>query len=202
MEELKRFYDAVAAAHGRFMEHSRQFRENRNMTPEGKEEFIAPLRAEYRRTVKIQEDAARAHIETERRKAHKLIAQQRADAVAAVRGALGDTLYADLVRRQVETMEAGAIVDAFQVAGGDFERELIRGYGTLELRRREAETAKTGAPVQEREALAALAPVDDLTPKLRERLTDLEIAERDLVRIDPDVAARERTEFAEMVRAM
>jgi hypothetical protein len=110
---------------------------------QGKQDVIAKAKAAYR----VGMDALTAEANTAIERARESNAAARnvalAKEVGRRRGVLGDAVYADIVRRRVEGMRSDEIVKALEASPSEFERELLRAYGELEIAKRVGSAERT-----------------------------------------------------------
>lgn len=106
------------------------------------------------------------------------------------RDLLGDDVVIDLTRRELAQMDSAEIVAAFEDAADDWQREIIRSYGEVELRGR-IRSHDSGGEMADHMALRELEQGEpDAIKAARQRLAELRDVEHELARLDADAYSR------------
>lgn len=157
----------------RYREQAEKVRQDRNLSPEGKAKKLQQIEAERRQAVEAMQAEASAVLADVRKTAQAALDAERRKLSDARRQLLGDALYAQLLQAELSASTADEIRQRYQSASSPWEREVLRSYGSVELRRRTADRAPEraefaalqelhqGEPDSVREAERALRQLDD-----------------------------------------
>ena len=105
---------------------------DRNLTPEGKAQQAGRLWATYQAAIAQIQDEARGWGKSARRTAQLGLQIEQKRVLLDLRTEVGDTLCADIIRRQLERMDSAAIQSTFEAVKDDkWLRGVVRSYGTL-----------------------------------------------------------------------
>jgi G3E family GTPase len=123
---------------------------NDGLTPNGKAEAIAQLDAKRRQQVAALQSEAQRRISAQRTKLAQDAATAKAAEIDRQRQLLGDAAMLHLYQRRISMRDSAEIAQMLQNAANDYERELVRQLGLLELE------SRTGAPGATRQDFSAM----------------------------------------------
>lgn len=144
---MQKYLDEARRLDAKFAAQADKVRQDRELSIEGKTKRLQALEADRRAAVQeLQAEAADVR-EYELAAAQKRLAAERSRLAEERRTLLGDTLYAQLLQAELSVADGGEILQRILGASSPWERELVRSYAGVELRRRTADRAPDAAEV-------------------------------------------------------
>lgn len=179
---LDKFKQRSEQAHSHYRQERTKVTNDKHLSDEGKRAKLAELKANYDRQVAAIRDEATQELAAARPRHQKAVQDARAKSIDAKRAVLGDVVFANIVMRELDTMNGANIQRWFEEAAPGFERELVGLYGSLVVEQRIAQGNFGDGNMAAHSALTQADP-DDLR-QAQQALQDLDNAERRLDELD------------------